>query len=345
MKPWRLLSLQLFPAGASHQDHRLWLAWPVLWRLLPGGIIVALFFLCGALSFLIESPPGLSLQHRPRFDLSPCSGTAAQTPPAINQDNGDDGLFRRQTERRVEAVPCPESPEHPLGTDREGQDILLSLWAGLKVYFPAVLLAPLLSLIIGVILGTLMGYPQPNSHVARTCHALSHSLASVPRLLAIVFVLGALGRLSDHGGYTPINVWTVLGVLYAPRLAERVRLQIERHKTARFLDALRVLGIPEWSIIGKHILLYNCLPILAVETTAILGEALLTEALLAFVGFGVEYPSLSWGCMAVKGLPDFRQGAVFVTIYPSIALCVVIVGFFMLGDGLSVLFGHSKEVT
>ena len=215
MKPWRLLSLQLFPAGASHQDHRLWLAWPVLWRLLPGGIIVALFFLCGALSFLIESPPGLSLQHRPRFDLSPCSGTAAQTPPAINQDNGDDGLFRRQTERRVEAVPCPESPEHPLGTDREGQDILLSLWAGLKVYFPAVLLAPLLSLIIGVILGTLMGYPQPNSHVARTCHALSHSLASVPRLLAIVFVLGALGRLSDHGGYTPINVWTVLGVLYA----------------------------------------------------------------------------------------------------------------------------------
>ena len=96
-----------------------------------------------------------------------------------------------------------------------------------------------------------------------------------------------------------------------------------------------VLGLSTGVIVAKHILWYNCAPLLIIQATLGMAEAILVETSLSYLGFGVQEPTPSWGNMVQAGANYFFQGKFWPSTAPALAILGTILGFHLLGDGLN----------
>jgi len=102
-----------------------------------------------------------------------------------------------------------------------------------------------------------------------------------------------------------------------------------------FIEAAHVLGLPTHVIVLKHILWHHCTPLLVIQATLGMGEAILIETSLSYLGFGVQEPTPSWGNMVQAGANYFFQGKFWPSTAPALAILSTILGFHLLGDGLN----------
>ena len=124
------------------------------------------------------------------------------------------------------------------------------------------------------------------------------------------------------------------GVLIAPRIGTIVEQEIYSLRQKDFILAAVELGIPNYLIIFKHILFYNCLPLLIAQAAFTYSEAILIETSLGFLDIGSMGNSLSWGYMAKSGLSEFIiNGNLWITLFPTVAILINIFAFHALGDG------------
>ena len=220
----------------------------------------------------------------------------------------------------------PLSQGYWLGTDFMGRDIQSRLIMGIQAYFLPGLLAVSISLLVGVMLGILSGYL--GGKVETVITYITNLIDSFPRLVLILLVVAA---------FKPdiYYIMMVMGITGIPAVATAIASKIRFLAQKNFIEAAIALGLRTRVIILKHILWYNCRALLIIQATLGMGEAILLETSLSYLGFGVQEPVASWGNMVQSGANYFLQGNFWPSTAPALAILFTILGFNLLGDGLN----------
>jgi len=220
----------------------------------------------------------------------------------------------------------PGTVGHLLGTDFMGRDMLSRLIVGIQAYFLPGLLAISISLLFGTLLGVLAGYQGGRSDTLITY--FTNLVDSFPRLVLILLVIAA---------FKPdiYIIMIVVGITNVPVVASLIKGKIQFLKQKNFIEADTALGLPTRTIILKHILWHNCRSLLIIQATLGMGEAILMETSLSYLGFGVQEPTPSWGNMVQSGANYFMKGQFWPSTAPALAILFTILGFHLLGDGLN----------
>ena len=218
----------------------------------------------------------------------------------------------------------PPSAAHWLGTDRNTRDVYARLIIGARVSLTVGFIAVAIIMTCGVVLGALAGFF--GGWVDALIMRFTDILLAVPQILLLISA-AALFRPSL------ITTVVVIGVTSWPGAARLVRGQFLGLKNQEFVTAARAIGATPSRIIGRH-LFPNTLAIIIVEATLWLAYAILLEAQLSYLGLGVQIPTPSWGNMLQQGQTELLNGAWWLTLFPGLAIFLVVLAFNLMGDGL-----------
>ena len=239
---------------------------------------------------------------------------------------------RRQTATRVWDAYASPSAKHPLGTDKNGMDMLTRLMYGGRVSLVIGFVVVLISGALGVLLGGIAGYfgKWVDGLIMRLVD-IFYCIPSTPLLIILGAVMDGL-RLPSP--LRMLYLMLILGLLGWPGIARLVRGQILSLREQEFMTATESSGLSIHRRIFRH-LLPNVVPQIIVTCTMSLGSAIITEATLSFLGLGVKFPFASWGNI----MNDVANAHVltsywFVWIPAGICLVLAVLGFNFIGDGL-----------
>ena len=229
-----------------------------------------------------------------------------------------------------------ESPSaaHPLGTDELGRDVLVRLLQAGRVSLAVGVTGALLAAAIGTVVGLASGYA--GGALDNLLMRLTDMVISLP-LLPLLIVLAAidLGKLglSAHGEFASVLRIVVIVALFGwTTTARLVRASVLSLRTREFVRAAGALGAGPMTILRRHIL-PNALGPLIVATTLSIGNVILVESVLSFLGLGVQPPVPSWGNM-LTGAQELLFDAPLVALWPGLLIFLSVLAFNVLGDGL-----------
>jgi peptide/nickel transport system permease protein len=217
----------------------------------------------------------------------------------------------------------PPSTAHPFGTDRLGRDILSRTIYGARVSLLVGVVATMIAVIIGLILGAIAAYYGGwwDSIVMRTADVF----LAFPYILFSIVLIAIMG-------FGLMTVFIAIGVLGWPSIARVFRSSILSVKENEYVDAARAMGASTPRILFRHIMPNAVAPIIVYATMGV-GGAILTEAALSFLGVGVQPPAATWGNMLSEA-----RSSLFTTpwlmLYPGLAILTTVLAFVLLGDGL-----------
>lgn len=227
------------------------------------------------------------------------------------------------SEQQLEAANQPPSAAHWFGTDNLGRDLLTRLLYGARISLSIGLVASLFNLLIGVVYGGIAGYS--GNWIDSVLMRIIDILYGIPLLLYVILLMVVLGP-----GLK--SIFIALGLVYWLQMARIVRGQVLALKNLEYVLAAKVTGATSRRIILRHLIPNIMGPIIVTMTLAI-PEAIFTEAFLSFIGLGVAAPMASWGVMASEGVTSLRSYP-FQLFFPGLAICLTILSFNFLGDGL-----------
>jgi peptide/nickel transport system permease protein len=212
---------------------------------------------------------------------------------------------------------------HPLGTDEVGRDILARLMYASRISLTVGVLAMLLSIGLGISVGAIAGYF--GGWVDTGLMRLTDALLSIPvlfLLIALAVVLGPSVR----------TLILAIGALSWMELARIIRANILSLREREFVEAARAIGASDVLIIARHILPNTFGPIVVAGTLNV-GNAMLTEAAVSYLGLGVQPPTPSWGNMLFNA-QSYLWNAPWVALYPGLMIVVTVLAINFVGDGL-----------
>lgn len=209
-----------------------------------------------------------------------------------------------------------------LGTDRYGRDILSRLLIGSRVSIAVGLVAVLLSLTIGIILGSLSGYY--GGIIDNTVMWLINILWSIPTLLLVFAITLTIGK-----GFWEIFI--AIGLTMWVGTARLVRGQVLVLREMEYITAAKALGLNDMRIIYRHILPNIAGPLMVVAASNF-ATAILIEAGLSFLGIGVQPPQPSWGLMIKEHYNFLLTNRPLLAIIPGIAIMLLVYAFNILGN-------------
>ncbi|MFZ2089179.1 MAG: oligopeptide ABC transporter permease [Desulfobaccales bacterium] len=217
----------------------------------------------------------------------------------------------------------PPSPQHWLGTDPLGRDVLSRIIFGsqvsLKVGFVAVGLATL----IGVLVGATAGYY--GGWVDLILMRFVDLMLCFPSFFLILAVIALLEP-------SIWNIMVVIGVTGWMGVARLVRAEFLSLKEREFVTAARALGASDGRLIFRHLLPNALAPVMVSATLGVAG-AILTESALSFLGLGVQPPTPSWGNILTAG-KDNIEIAWWLSVFPGLAILITVMSYNLLGEGI-----------
>lgn len=210
---------------------------------------------------------------------------------------------------------------HPLGTDRFGRDILVRMLLAARISLAVGVVGSLLATVVGVIVGAVSGWWRGAAD--RAAMAMADTLLAVPRLI-LLLLCATLWRPGT------VTVIVVLGLTGWMSVARLVRAEVQLVATRPFIEGARAVGVSEWRTLWRHVLPNAVGPAIVALTLGV-GNAMLLESGLAFLGLGVQPPTPSWGNM-IAGGRDLIVTAPWVALAPGLALIATVLACTVLGD-------------
>lgn len=249
----------------------------------------------------------------------------------LSENNGQYLITRNQETRVIDTYSAP-SEEHWLGTDANGMDLLARLMYGGRISLMIGFVVVIIEVIIGVIVGGVAGYfgGWVDTMLMRLVDVI-YCIPSMPLYLI-------LGSIMDHYRASPtVRIYmlcVVMSIIGWVGIARIVRGQILSLREQEFMVATEALGISVGRRIFKH-LIPNVVPQLIVFATMGLGEVILAEATLSYLGLGIKYPAASWGSIINAVNDSFvMTNYLFVWVPAGFLILLTVLAFNFIGDGL-----------
>ncbi len=217
----------------------------------------------------------------------------------------------------------PPGPEHWLGTDDQGRDILSRLIYGSRLTLQVVLLVAIIAAPIGLLVGTVAGYA--GGWVDAVLMLITDIFLAFPKLVLALAFVAALGP--GIG-----NAIIAIAITSWPPYARIARAETLTVRNSDYISAVRLMGASPWRIVLRHIMPL-CISSLIVRVTLDMAGIILTAAGLGFLGLGAQPPLPEWGAMIASGR-RFILDQWWVAAMPGFAILIVSLGFNLLGDGL-----------
>ena len=226
----------------------------------------------------------------------------------------------------------PPSFAFPLGTDNLGRSMLSRVIYGGQLSLLIGFWVVMLNAVFGVVLGALAGY---FSKLDGPLMRFADALMAFPSVLLAIGIAAALGP-------SATTVVIALSVVYIPRTARILRASILVVREQDYVQAARASGATHWHIMRRHVLPNSMAPLI-VQLSFVFAYAVLSEAVLGFLGLGAPPTQPSWGILIAEGRGYIRE-AWWLTFVPGAAIAVTVLGVNLLGDGLRDVLDPRLEI-
>lgn len=212
---------------------------------------------------------------------------------------------------------------HPMGTDELGRDTLARIIHGAQVSLQVGLISVGIALVLGVLAGLTSGFF--GGKVDALLMRLVDLMFALPGLVLAIVITGLLGP-------NRRNAMIAIGIIITPAFARVVRGAVLEVMGFPYVESARALGSSHGRTMARHVLPNIAAPVI-VLVTVYLSTAILSEAALSFLGLGTQPPEASWGGM-LSSARSYLEVQPWLSIFPGLAIMLVVLGFNFLGDGL-----------
>jgi peptide/nickel transport system permease protein len=226
----------------------------------------------------------------------------------------------------------PGEGGHMLGTDALGRDILTRILQGSRSILTVALLTSLFSTLAGVILGFSAGYF--GGRVDAVFLRIMDILMAIPPLVLAMVILGILGD------STIVSLTIMVSIAYIPATARVARGALLTCKNFEYVDAARIMGQSNFSIMFVEILPNTIGPII-VEATARFAYSIMMVASLGFLGVGLQPPTPDWGMMVIEN-KSIMMNSPWAVLYPALAIASLVIAISLLSDFVSKVLIHES---
>jgi len=217
----------------------------------------------------------------------------------------------------------PPSFEHLMGTDQAGRDILSRVLIGSRISLSIGLIAVIIGLVSGVLIGGISGYF--GGLIDEIIMRIVEIFMSIPGIVLALALIAVLGPSLPF-------IILALSIRRITQFARITRGTVLSVKQQAYVMACHAVGMSHLRIIFVHVL-PNCSGPIIVLSSVLLGNVILTESTLSFLGMGIQEPTPSWGTMIAQG-NEFLTFAPWVSVFPGLFLFLTMLAFNLLGDGL-----------
>lgn len=227
-------------------------------------------------------------------------------------------------ENNLEFMLVPPDAQYWLGTDQFGRDLLTRIIFGARTALTVGFTCAIIGATLGLVLGVASAY------FGGLFDLIVQRIVDV--VMAFPLIILALAVVATLGPGTQ-NVIIAITIPFIPQCARVVRSNALAIREIPYVDAARALGFSDVRIILRHMAPNVMAPYL-IMLTSFLGQAILLEASLSYLGLGVQEPTPAWGLMLQGGAEEFAESAPWVAIWPGVAISLAVFAFNLFGDGV-----------
>ena len=280
-------------------------------------MIIVFFLIIGAFATWI-APEGINDPHLERL------GGSQEDASELSGSQPDYGVWN---------IPGP-SWRHPMGLDISGRDFMSRIIHGGRTS----VLVGLGTVVFGVFFGSVLGVSSAwfggkfDLLIQRIVDAWL-TFPALPVLITLVTVLPQQVSFMPLAAWAMTKIILALGILWTPWNSRIIRSAALVIKESEYVTAARALGSTDSRMVFNHIMPNVAAPIITLATLS-LGGAILFEASLSFLGYGVPAPNPTWGGMLTMSQVTHMFNAPWLVIFPGVAISLVVMGINLLGDGL-----------
>lgn len=235
------------------------------------------------------------------------------------------GWIQDPVEALANPIHEPPSAAHWFGTSRQGYDVFSRTLFGSRAALQVVVLATVLSMVVGVPLGMVSGYL--GGRVDRVLLFLMDAIYTLPGLLLSVTLAFVVGR-------GILNAAIALSIAYVPQYYRVVRNHTVSIKTELFIEAAQAMGVPTWVVLSRYLFL-NVIQSVPVLFTLNAADAVLILGGLGFLGLGLPEQTPEWGADLRQALDALPTGIWWTALFPGLAMTFLVVGLSLVGEGLN----------
>jgi len=255
--------------------------------------------------------------------------------PLLAPQNPYDPLQLDIMESELPPAWMPGSMEkYPLGTDAQGRGVLSTIMYGTGISLLIGLGAVVVQAVLGVTLGLIAGYR--GGWIDSLLMRIADIQMSLSTLMLAIIALAVFSAAFGADLYADLAIFMlilVIGIAEWPRYARTVRASVLAERKQEYVDAARLIGLPQGTIMRRHILPNTLTPVLVISTIQV-AEAIVTEAALSFLGLGMPVNQPSLGALIRSGFDYIFSGSWWITLFPAIVLILLILSINLLGDWL-----------